>query len=324
MSWPNFASPNVVALANFTFLTLIIVIGAILGATVRVGKELKLKSGWKNIFRTYMIGVGAAFICLPFITSFLNLKYESLVLPLKSTPPNAYIEQLFMLISLSGISSYLGYSLLDNIADKMIQKKVNTLGEKQEENSQRIKELEYENEKIKNNEKKMSIDLSYMKAKDAINAGTKYQEKEDEESKIASRKKFNDAITILDETLKKIDEKKEYSYFDKLMVMKAYALKRVNKIDQALEIVERLLKNDKYNPVLMYNKGCYLWLIKKYESKSEVKRVIEESLTMDVKTEEFKTLQQKIIEKVLSKLDEDIKDLFDDAELENIRKKITA
>ncbi|OHT23172.1 hypothetical protein A3Q29_07015 [Providencia stuartii] len=320
MSWPNFASPNVVAVVNFTFLTLIIIIGAVLGATVRVGKELKLKSGWKSIFRTYMIGVGAAFICLPFITSFLHLKYESLVLPLKSTLPNVYIEQLFMLISLSGISSYLGYSLLDNIANKVIQSQVNALGEEQEKNSTSINELREENLKIKKNEKRISIELLYMKAKDAVASGQKFQDKPDEESRIASIKKFNDAIKMLDEALLLVDKVNEYHEYDRLMVMKAYALKRVDRISEALDIVDQLLEKDGSNPVLIYNKGCYSWLIKKFDTEDEIKKLIIKSLTVNPKTDKLKTHQRKIIEKVLSKLDVDIKDLFDDSELENIRK----
>ncbi|EPQ4019377.1 tetratricopeptide repeat protein [Proteus mirabilis] len=319
MSSPNFASPNVVALVNFLFLSFIIVIGATLGATVRVGKELKLKGGWRNIFRTHMIGVGASFICLPFITSFLNIKYESLILPLKGTLPNIYIEQLFMLISLSGISSYLGYSLLDNIANKVIQSQVSDLDKKQEKNSANINKLKEENKVIKNNEIRMTIELLYMKAKNAVEAGQRFQESSNEESKIAASKKYNDALTMLNKALEIMPENYEIKERSRLMSLKAYTLKRIGRVSDALSIVVKLLETDEKNPVLIYNFACYSLLTKK-KDRETIKELIRESLTIEPDNEEYKIVQKKLIERVLSRLDEDIKDLFNQTELDDIKK----
>ncbi|WP_424748459.1 hypothetical protein [Klebsiella pneumoniae] len=100
-----------ITLGNFVFLAVIIIVGALLGSTLRTGKTTDDTP--KNELRSHkMVGIGSAFICVPFIASFLHLNYQSLLLPLRGTTAATFIEQLFMLISLSGIASYLGYGLL--------------------------------------------------------------------------------------------------------------------------------------------------------------------------------------------------------------------
>lgn len=313
-------SKSVIALLNFLFLALVIVIGALLGSTLRTGKASDT-GGKKFIVSAHMIGIGSAFICVPFIASFLHLNYQSLLLPLADTAA-VYIEQLFMLISLAGIASYLGYGLLDNIANKVLQSQVQEIGQEQKEAKHSIEALVNENKQIKDNEKKIRLELLYLKAKDAVESGQRYGEKKTEEDKLASKKKYNDALSLLDEGLKEINEEDDYHSFDKFMVLKAFTLKRIDDIAGALEIVKKLLIKDKTNPVLLYNMGCYLLLSKQHKDEQEVKDFIMKALTVIPEKEAHKPLQKKIIEKVLARLDSDIQDLFNDDELTRIREMV--
>lgn len=314
-------SKSALALINFLFLAFVIVLGAILGSTLRTGKASDT-GGKKFIGSAHMIGIGSAFICVPFIASFLHLNYQSLLLPLADTAAAVYIEQLFMLISLAGIASYLGYGLLDNIANKVLQSQVQEIGQEQKEAKHSIEALVNENKQIKSNEKKIRLELLYLKAKGAVESGQRYGEKQTEEDKLASKKKYNDALAFLDEGLKEINEEDDYHSFDKFMVLKAFTLKRIDDIAGALEIVKKLLVKDKTNPVLLYNMGCYLLLSKQHKDEQEVKDFIMKALTITPEKESHKPLQQKIIEKVLARLDSDIQDLFNDDELTRIREMV--
>ncbi|EPF7165724.1 hypothetical protein ACSTVK_002075 [Escherichia coli] len=314
-------SKSVIALLNFLFLALVIVMGALLGSTLRTGKNSDTSDN-KFIGSTHMIGIGAAFICVPFIASFLHLNYQSLLLPLADTTAAEYIEQLFMLISLAGIASYLGYGLLDNIANKVLQSQVQEIGQEQKEAKHSIEALVNENKQIKSNEKKIRLELLYLKAKDAVESGQRYGEKTTEEDKLASKKKYNDALAFLDEGLREINEEDDYHSFDRFMVLKAFTLKRIDDIAGALEIVKKLLVKDKTNPVLLYNMGCYLLLSKQHKDEQEVKDFIMKALTVTPEKEAHKPLQKKIIEKVLARLDSDIQDLFNDDELARIREMV--
>ena len=316
-----------ITLGNFAFLVVIIIVGALLGSTLRTGKTTDNKP--KNEGSSHvMVGIGSAFICVPFIASFLHLNYQSLLLPLRGTTPATFIEQIFMLISLSGIASYLGYGLLDNIANKVLQSQVNDLDKEQKETKHSVASLIEENKQIKSNERKMSLELLYMKAKDAVESGQrfgdKFREKGSEEDKVASLKKYSDALKFLDDGLQAIDEKEDYNTFDRFMVLKAYTLKRLDRTADALLIVKKLLEKDENNPVLLYNLGCYLYLTKQHKTHDEVKDLIIKALTINPIKEAHIPFQKKLIEKVLATLDEDIKDLFDDEELSRIREMTSA
>lgn len=312
-----------ITLGNFVFLAVIIIVGALLGSTLRTGKTTDDTP--KNELRSHkMVGIGSAFICVPFIASFLHLNYQSLLLPLRGTTAATFIEQLFMLISLSGIASYLGYGLLDNIASRVLQSQVNDLNEEQKETKHSVASLVEENKQIKSNERRINLELLYMKAKDAVESGQRFWDKGSEEDKVASLKKYNDALKFLDQGLQLIDEKEDYKTFDRFMVLKAYTLKRLDRTADALLIVKKLLEKDEKNPVLLYNMGCYLFLTKQHKTHDEVKDFIIKALTISPIKDEHLPLQKKLIEKVLAKLDEDIKDLFDEEELSRIREMTSA
>lgn len=309
-------NPNIVALLNFVFLSFIIVVGALLGSTLRIGKETR--GSGKKLLRSNRIGIGSAFICVPFIASFLHLNYNSLLLPLKESTPAVFVEQLFMLISLAGIASYLGYGLLDNIASKVLQSQVNEIGLEQKEAKSSIESLIEENKKIKENEENMRLELKLMQAKDYVQTGQKYSNSDSDESKLASSRKYNEAIELLNEGLRSINPDTNYRLYDKYLVLKAYTLKRIGDIPQALEITKKLLEKDQSNPIHLYNVGCYLMLCDK-EKIEDVKNFIIKSLTVTTGNDTHRQLQEKLIAKVLTNADEDIRDLFDDAELASIR-----
>lgn len=315
------SSSSFIALLNFLFLASVIMAGALLGSTLRTGKTIQ-ETDNKFLRSNRMIGIGSAFICVPFIASFLHLNYQSLLLPLKVESDSAtYIEQLFMLISLAGIASYLGYGLLDNIANKVLQSQVEDLGEEQKETKHSVETLMEENKKIKSNEKNMKLELLYMKAKDAVEAGHRFAHapQPSAEDRLASKKKYNDALGFLNEGIEEIDENTDYQTYDKFMILKAFILKRLDDIPGALSIVKKLLQKDANNPVLIYNMGCYMLLSNLKDDVDEVKKLIIKALTIGPLDKIHRTRQQKLIERVLARLDDDIKDLFDEAELSRIR-----
>jgi tetratricopeptide (TPR) repeat protein len=314
--------PTVEVLLNFGFLVLIILAGAILGSNLRRGK-ISITEEDKNlkILSSHSIGIGSAFICLPFIASFLHLNYESILLPLGDKSPSVFIEQIFMLISLAGIASYLGYGLLDNIANKVLQSEVKVLNEESKETKHDIDSLQRENKELKQRDIELRIDLLYIKAKDAVEAAQRYSQQKPitDEAKLASQKKYHDAISFINEGLKLIDKKSNYKLYDKFLVLKAFVLKRINDVQGALKIIKELVKNDNSNPVLLYNLACYTLICKEYIDIKEIKELVTRALTVPTKDKTHQTLQKKLIEKVLSKLDDDIKDLFNDDEINHIR-----
>ncbi|MFJ5159426.1 hypothetical protein ACIP6T_09635 [Pantoea sp. NPDC088449] len=316
--------PTISVLLNFSFLVLIILGGALLGSNLRRGKiYLSDTAETKNlkILSSHSIGIGSAFICLPFIASFLHLNYESIMLPIKDKSASVFIEQMFMLISLSGIASYLGYGLLDNIANKVLQSEVKVLNEENKENKHDIGSLQEENKELKQRDLEFRIDLLYMKAKDAVEAAQRFSQKIPltHEDELAAQKKYEDSIGFINDGLKLIDKKSNYKMYDKFLVLKAFVLKRVNDVKGALEIIKELIKKDNSNPILIYNLACYMLICKEYADIKEIKDLITKALTVATKDRSHETLQKKLIEKVLSKIDSDIKDLFNDAELEHIR-----
>lgn len=226
-----------------------------------------------------------------------------------------------MLISLAGIASYLGYGLLDNIANKVLQSEVKHLNEEHKETKHDIDSLQQKNKELMQRDAEFRIELLYMKAKDSVESAQRFSHKSPitDEDKLASKKKYNDAISYIDEALKLIDKKTNYKMYDKFLVLKAFVLKRTNNVPAALKIIKELVKTDNANPILLYNLACYTLLCKEYTDIKEVKDLITRALTVATKDKAHQTLQKKLIEKVLSKIDEDIKTLFDDEELEHIR-----
>ncbi|HCM3123495.1 TPA: hypothetical protein N3F75_002879 [Klebsiella aerogenes] len=314
--WELLTNPSVIAVLNFFFISFFIIVGAVLGSTLRTGKAPGTEK--IKILHSNRIGIGSAFICVPFIASFLHLNYQSLLLPLSGTPTETFVEQLFLLIALAGIASYLGYGLLDNIASKVLQSQMNGIEQEQKETKSSIDILVEENKKIKLNEQKTYLELLLLKAKDSVITAQKYSNKESNADKLSAFNKYTTAIEFLDDGLSKIDKETDYETYDRFMVMKAYILKRLNRITEALDITLKLLEKDKTNPILLYNAGCYLLLCGKHKNIEEVKDLIIKALTVSTEKDSHKKSQKGLIEKVLANLDEDIKDLFDENELQSI------
>lgn len=312
-----FHKNSFLAVVNLLLLGFFIFVGALLGSVLKCGKN--------NEKSNHRIGIAAAFICVPFLSSFLHLSYSSLLLPLKETAQEKYIEQIFLLISISGISAYLGYGLLDSIANRVLQSQVDEINSQQKETSGEIDELKHENSSMRETTVNLSLEVLYLKALGAVEKATTLIDsgKEDGETKLAIQKKCLDAIKFLDEGLLKVDKEKDYKTYDRFMVLKAFVLKRLNKMLDALHIIEELLSKDTNNPILLYNLGCYKYLTcdKSADILDEIKALIIKALTVKTNDEMSNKRQKKLFEKVISKVDADIADLFSAEEIEDIKSK---
>nr|HDI2747623.1 hypothetical protein [Klebsiella pneumoniae] len=108
--------------------------------------------------------------------------------------------------------------------------------------------------------------------------------------------------------------------YDKLLVLKAYILKRLDRIDDALSITDELLMSNEDNPILIYNKACYQYILRRCQAdNSDIKDMIRRALTIKVTDPEFIRRQEKIRTKVIGNKDNDLEGLFTDAELEELK-----
>ncbi|WP_181964547.1 hypothetical protein, partial [Klebsiella pneumoniae] len=237
----------------------------------------------------YRFGIASAFICVPFISSFLHVDYSSIIFPVADGGGTKFIEQILLLISVSGISAYLGYALLDGLANKVLKEQVDGIDKKQQdleaEQDEFKDELDRSKELIEQLEmdkKTTKFELGYFKAISAVDKAESMMSIPDEA--LSVKKKLTEALDAVTESLslvKREDVAKDD--YDKLLVLKAYILKRLDRIDDALSITDELLMSNEDNPILIYNKACYQYILRRCQAdNSDIKDMIRRALTIKV------------------------------------------
>lgn len=289
---------------NILYIILLICIGGSFGCLA------KNTTGGSNIKKRN--GIATAFIAVPFTASFIKLDYKNLFVTnfLKMTPPvgeqwnnisdfSGFIEHSLMLVSIAGISSYIGVAILDNIADKVLKKDLDNVRYEVDRNHQ---ELEH---KLKESEEKI----------DKLNAYEAVRVAKSQDDLATRNKKFNEA-------LKYIEKYNDVSLHYEMLVLKACIYKCLGDIRKSLDIINLILESRTPDPVLLFNKGCYEYLLLENKNntkeKEKIKDIIIQSLSISCLPDD-KERQIRIRKKVVEKKEPDIEGLFSDKELEVIR-----
>ncbi len=314
------------AIFNLIFISSMIVLGGAMGSYARFCRDTYKGKSRKEI-NGYRFGVASAFICVPFISSFLHVDYSSMILPIEKSTTTKFIEQLFLLISVSGISAYLGYALLDGLADKVLKQQVENIDQKQKdlaaEQDELKEELEQSAQVIEKLEKDKNIthfELGYFKAIAAVDKAESLMSQGNED--LSVKKKLNEGLEAINDALSlvKADDVKKDDY-ERILVLKAYILKRLGKVSEALNVTDQVMAGKEDNPILIYNKACYKYILRQcIDDNSDIKELVKKALTIKVTDHEFKRRQEKIRAKVIAKKDNDLADLFNDEELEELKK----
>lgn len=300
-------------LLNTLFVFSVIAFGGCSGSYTKKCRSAEHKKADSSGF---LFGVSSAFICVPFLSSFLNIDFSSMIFPIAPEGKKKLIEQTLLLVSVSGIASYLGHALLDGLASKVLQQEMRNMSEKQNEMGEGVNQ-------IKANYNKTNFELAYLKSTSAVD---KYESLLSSGNDDSAKKKLNEALVSIDQAIDIAsgEARKEFTDDDrdKVLVMKAYILKRLTRIDEALRITEQLLEKDENNPILLYNKACYMYLLNKDNGIQKIKDMVVRALTVPVCNEEFKRRQSKIRIKVLASSDDDIAGLFSPDEIDGLRERL--
>lgn len=325
---------SLMAFLNLLFVASLICFGGVMGSYSRgcrdsQKKDVRDDNNGKKRVSIYRFGIASAFICVPFISSFLHVDFSSMTFPVPSGGVTKFIEQILLLISVSGISAYLGYALLDGLANKVLKQQVEEIDQKQQDLEAEQDELKDELDKSKSlieqlemDKKRTKFELGYFKAVSAVDKAESMMANPDDTSSV--KKKLTEALEAVTESLSLVERgdvtKDDY---DKLLVFKAYILKRLDRIDDALSITDELLADDKDNPILIYNKACYQYILRRCQTdNSDIKEMIKRALTISVSDPEFIRRQEKIRAKVIGNKDNDLEGLFTSDELEVLKQDI--
>lgn len=288
------------AMFNLTFVMALIAIGSYLGAYAKwsraPGEEAKMP------LRSVVFGAAASFMCVPFFSSVIHIEYSSIMLPIASGKTPDFVQHALLLISVSGIASYLGYAMLDGIADKVLRQEI------QEETQERKKQ----DEQIVKQQKMLRAKMFHIEAVTNVESAEKTQ----------SENMLKDALKAIDEAVAIYGEDKNSKDFYFSSVLKAYILKRLNRISEALQIVNEMLDAGWKNPITLYNKACYLYLLQKSgsENTETIKRLISEAITLSPADENYRKKQDILRDRVSTNSEPDLEGLYSEAEREEIGK----
>lgn len=270
---------------NLLYVVGIIIVGGVFGSIAK-------HDGSSNS-PSYLFGIATAFIAVPFTASFVKLDYNLLSIVTffdKSIGFGEFIEHSLMLLSIAGISSYIGVSALDNIANTVLKKS----------------DLDKVKDKLENNTELLKIDIARLKVISILRDCDECSPN----NKELLKKELDKALSIIDE-YKNIDSPKCYSF----LILEAAVYKRLNDYNKAISIVNNLIDKYPNKITALYNKGCYLYLTGNID---EAKKVILDAI--DRKAEDNET-QEKIRIKIITKSEHDINNLFNDEEIDNLSKK---
>ncbi|MGX1125519.1 hypothetical protein [Pseudomonas sp. HLS-6 TE3448] len=279
---------------NLLFVIALILFGSFLGGYAQWSRTAKDDESipLKNV----LFGAAASFMCVPFFSSVIQIDYQQIVLPITDGTTAKFIEKALLLVSVSGIASYLGYALLDGIAEKVLQQEI-------KKESQERKQQD-ENILIQNN--RLRAEIQYLKAVTSTESA----------EKTGSRNLLEDALKCINEAISVYSEDKSSPEYDKARVFKGYILKRLGRIQEALEIVNEQIQAGQITPITLYNKACYLYLLEKDNANSveQIKSLIRQAITLETVDENLKQKQLRLKNKIKDDGEIDLKGLFSEAE----------
>lgn len=286
------------AMFNLTFVMVLIGLGSYLGAYAKwsraPGEDAKMP------LRSVLFGIAASFLCVPFFSSVIHIEYAVIMLPVESAKIPQFVQHALLLISISGIASYLGYAMLDGIADKVLRKEI------EEETEERKKQ----DEQIFKQQKQLRAKMLYLEAVTTAESA----------EKTGSENLFKDALKAIDEAVAIYSEDKASKEYYQSSVHKAFILKRLNNVQEALQIVNDMLDAGWKNPVTLYNKACYLYLLMqdRQQSTDAIKELVRTAITLPTDSDNYRKKQEVLRRRVSADEEPDIKGLFDEREREVI------
>ncbi|MCP3433408.1 hypothetical protein [Stutzerimonas stutzeri] len=281
-------------LLNLLFIITLILFGSYLGGYAQWSRTAEKDESipLKNV----LFGAAASFMCVPFFSSVIQIDYSLIVLPIEAAGTAKFIEKTLLLISVSGIASYLGYALLDGIAEKVLQQEIKRESEERKEQDQNIL--------LQNN--KLRAEIQYLKAITNTESA----------EKTGSKNLLNEALNCINEAITIYREDKNSAEYGKAMVFKGYILKRLGRIQEALDIVNEEINSGKITPITLYNKACYLYLLEKDKAVSTdaIKSLVREAITLETRNENLKQKQLRLKANIADDKENDLKGLFTDEE----------
>jgi tetratricopeptide (TPR) repeat protein len=282
------------AMFNLTFVMVLICLGSYLGAYAKWSREPGELA--QMPLRSVLFGIAASFLCVPFFSSVIHIEYASIMLPIELGKTPQFVQHALLLISISGIASYLGYAMLDGIADKVLRKEI------EEETEERKKQ----DEQIFRQQKQLRAKMLYLEAVTTVESAEKTK----------SENLLKDALKAIEEAVAIYSEDKSSKEYYQSSVHKAFILKRLNRVQEALQIVNDQLDAGWKNPITLYNKACYLYLLlrNKQDSTDAIKELIRMAITLPTDNENHRKKQEVLRDRVSADEEPDIEGLFDEHE----------
>lgn len=281
-------------LLNLMFVMGLILFGAYLGGYAKWSRAAGENDSipLKNI----LFGAAASFMCVPFFSSVIHIDYQSIILPIEAGKTATFVQQALLLVSVSGIASYLGYALLDGIADKVLQQEIKKESEERKKQDDNIL--------IQNN--KLRAEVLYLKAVTNTESA----------EKTSSKNLLEEALKCINEALAIYSDDKASLEYDKSRVYKGYILKRLGRIPEALEIVDEQIQAGHTTPITLFNKACYMYLLQKDSQASfdQIKALIRQAITLKTTDHALKQKQLRLKDKIKNDNEPDLKGLFSEVE----------
>jgi len=282
------------AMFNLTFVMALIGIGSYLGAYAKWSRAPGQNA--KMPLRSVLFGIAASFLCVPFFSSVIHIEFAAIMLPIEPGKTPQFVQHALLLISISGIASYLGYAMLDGIADKVLRKEI------EEETEERKKQ----DEQIFRQQKQLRAKMLYLEAVTTAESAEKTK----------SENLLKDALKAIDEAVTIYGEDKKSREYFQSSIHKAFILKRLNRVQDALQIVNDQLAAGWKTPITLYNKACYLHLLlgDSRENVESIKELIRSAITLPTDNENDQKKQEVLRNRVSADEEPDIKGLFDEHE----------
>lgn len=284
---------------NLVIVFFLIFTGSFFGAFANWFKE----SGKEPLpIKNVIFGMAISFICVPFFSSVIHIQYDKLIIPLVGVTTDQFLQQALLLISISGIASYLGYRVLDNIAEKIMEKV-----EKVEKESD---ELIKDTEELKIQYRKTQAEMAYMQAVTAMQRAMKE----------SSSNLMKQSLEYINTSIELCKHDKTAEEYERAVVCKSYILKRLGMVAEALAGLDEISSLGVCTPTILYNMACYRNILRK---KSNDFCKIEEIKTLVKRALDFKTTDEEDIKRIarfknnlVNDTEEDLSDVFTKEELD--------
>ena len=211
-------------MSTLLFVLFLVVIGGLVGSHVgyRFDHRIKKKIWESGGHRQYVAGVAAAIVGVTFLSGPVDPDYTAIATMGDGDTIGSFVKEVLKLLAVAVLAGYLGTYLLRTVADRLLN----------EETARRTSE------------------------------NSVYTKLHVSKNLIFERREYRDALAQLDAALAERNRFPEHlnsSLMSQIYLLRAYALKRLKRIDEALHEVKKSLDHQK-SAQGYYNKACYIVL----------------------------------------------------------------